>query len=255
MNLKVSVKYQLDENKRPVIIFYIIAFLLWAVSLIAIMPANGSDTIKGRLGGIELATIIFLFIAGMNSFRDTFRMFMQNSISRKTLFTGRLICVIVISGIMALIDTIINITGRIVIASVSKTFINQSFFEIIYGMRYNSQFPNFLFTVESILFAVASYSAASMFGYFITVLYYRLNKGGKIIVSVGVPVLLFITLPFVDSFILNSAIEKGLKRFSLFAFGLSNGAKPWMGIMTLVLTFLFFSGLSWLMIKKAAVKD
>ena len=83
MNLKVSVKYQLDEYKRPVIIFYIIVLLVCTVSLAAIMPADDSAAVKGRFGGMEIATIIFLFIAGMNSFRDAFRLFMQNSISRK----------------------------------------------------------------------------------------------------------------------------------------------------------------------------
>jgi len=69
--------------------------------------------------------------AGMNSFRETFRLFMQNSISRKTLFAGRLVCVALISGAMALIDTVINLTGKTVMASVSDALKHQSFFDIL----------------------------------------------------------------------------------------------------------------------------
>ncbi len=66
----------------------------------------------------------------------------------------------------------------------------------------------------SLLFAVAFYLAASMFGYFITVLYYRLNKGGKIAVSVGVPAVVFVALPLVGAFVLNNTINEGFKSFS-----------------------------------------
>ena len=214
MNLKVSVKYQLDEYKRPVIIFYIIVLLVCTVSLAAIMPADDSAAVKGRFGGMEIATIIFLFIAGMNSFRDAFRLFMQNSISRKTLFAGRLVCVSIVSSAMALIDTAVNLTGNMVLSSVSSAFIYQSLFTIIYGTGYNVQTANPQLAAGSLLFAVAFYLAASMFGYFITVLYYRLNKGGKIAVSVGVPAVVFVALPLVDAFVLNNTINEFFKSFS-----------------------------------------
>lgn len=255
MNLKVSVKYQLHEYKVPVVIFYTITLLICAVALAATMPAGGSDTVRVRFGGLEFATIIFLFFAGLNSFRDVFRLFMQNSISRKTLFTGRLICAVVTGCVMTLLDTVINIAGNVITSTVGSTLVYQSFFELVYGLADNDQTASFLFIAESLLFTLASYLAASMFGYFITVLYYRLNKGGKIAVSVSIPVFLFVALPLLDTYVINSTIRQGFSKFFLFAFGLSNGIRPWMGIVTIALTFVFFSGLSWLLVRKAAVKD
>lgn len=255
MNLNSSIRYQLYDNKRPIAIFYTIAFVTSLIMILLVyFPNNPVVTVKGRMGGLEVATTIFLFVAGMNSFRENFRMFVQNGVSRRTLFIGRLITVSIISLGMAMIDNVIAVLFRKIIPA-NDRMVYKSTIEIMYGSRYESHSSGALMFVEGILIMFCLYVAVSMMGYFITTLYHRMNKAAKIAVSVGIPVGLFTVLPIVDSLVFNGAISRAFESFIYFAFGYSNGANPYCGALTLILTFAVFSGLSWLLVRKAVVKD
>jgi hypothetical protein len=82
-----------------------------------------------------------------------------------------------------------------------------------------------------------------------------MGKGAKIAVSVGVPVGLFIGLPVVDGIVSQGAIGRGFGRFIIYAFGFSNGANSYYGTITLILICAIFSGLSWLLVRRAVMKD
>ena len=255
MNLKLSLRYQLHDCKKAIIIFYAIVFAVLLLMTLSIsFPDSNIVTVKGRLGGMEIATAIFLFVAGLNSFRETFRMFLQNSISRKTMFIGRLVSVSTISLGMALIDSIISTVFKKLVP-INSEVNYESIIETMYRSRYEINSSGVSMYLEKVLFSLCLYAAVSMIGYFITTLYYRTGKGAKIAVSVGVPAGLFIALPIVDASLFHGEIGRAFGDLISFAFGYSNGANPYYGMVTLLLIFAVFSALSWLLARKAVIKD
>lgn len=251
MNLNASIKYQLYETKRPIIIFYVVILSVILISMTAHILFPDKIIISGNMNGFELTTMIFLFIAGMNSFRETFRMSIQNSVSRKTMFVSRLISTGIIGAGMALVDRILLSLGKL-LQPENPSFAITSLHEVLY-QRFDGGFLN---VIEGLLFTVASYIMIFLLGYFITVAYYRMNKGCKIAVSIGVPVSLFVIMPMLDALVFNHEIIRFFEKLIFFMFGFSNDApRPFIGILSLILISAVFSGLVWLMIRKATVKE
>ncbi len=253
MNTNVSLKYQLHDSKKSIIVYYCIIFALFFIITLSILLPN-AETSEGGIGGIMMASVIFLFISGLNSFRETFRLFLQNGISRRALFIGRVFSILIISTGMAFIDNFLAGLGRSFM-SAFQNYEFQSFFEILYNKRYAANPSGILMFFEGILFMSCLYAVAFMIGNFITIFYHRMNKGPKIAVSVGVPVGLFIVLPIVDGLVFHAEISKLIYRVVIFAFGLSNGANPYFAVVILILAFMVFGGLSWICVRKAVLKD
>ena len=263
MNGKSSIKYQLNEMKRPVITFYfvmlcilIFGFTVSGAKFVITSSSGGvaSTTTTGSgFSGLELATIIFLFVCGLNSFKEFFRMFIQNGISRKTMFVTRIITIITLCTGMAVIDKIILLIGKFV-ASRSGRISFTGLFEYIYGAR-TAHISSAQMHAESFLFNLCLYLAVITIGYFITIGFYRMNKIAKISVAIGVPMVLLNGLPLVDAVLLKGVIGRTFINTFLFAFGFKNGANPYYGMVSCLVIFALFAGLSWLIMRKAVVKD
>jgi hypothetical protein len=247
MNIKTAVKYQIYEFKKPFLIYYFIIYMIFALFFLSTSPLirNGADV---NLGGMEAASMIFIFVSGLNSFKETFRMFIQNGLSRKTLFISFVCGIIPISAFMALID---SING--VLAGMVSNY--QTAYMQFYGQRYAGSSNGILQLVEGFLWSIFAYAMLAMTGYFITTLYYRMNKGLKFIVSIGVPAFFFIILPIIDTNFTDGVISKGITNFFSFAWGYKNGFNPYFSMVTCTLIFALFGGLSYLLIRKAVVKE
>lgn len=247
MNIKTAVKYQIHGFKKPLLIYY---FIIYVVFILAAVSANSANR-RGAfvsLGGIEVSSMIFIFISGLNSFRETFKMFLQNGLSRKTLFISFAYSIISISAIMAFIDSINGVLARIF-------SIYQSAFIQFYWMRYSESSNRVLKFIEGFLWYIFTYAMLAMIGYFITVLYYRMNKALKLLVSIGVPFLFLIIIPMIDSNVTGGVISKGITNFFSFAWGYKNGFNPYFSMVTCTIIFALFGGLSYLLIRKAVVKE
>lgn len=254
MKLNASIKYQLADSKKSILVFYTVILSVITLTFFSALKAIDSITVTANVGGIEGATIIFLFIVGLNSFKDNFRMLLQNGVSRKTMFKGFILTSLIIAIGMSLIGNIILQLGKLMVL-VNDKIIFLGMFEELYGQRYIGNSSGFQINLEGTLFWICVYSTVLMIGYFITVLYYRMNKGGKIAVSVGVPVFLMIGLPIIDLTLINVEIYGTMLKIFLFAFGFFNGANPYYGMVTCILIYLLFSVLSWLLIRKAVVRS
>jgi hypothetical protein len=203
---------------------------------------------------MEFASVIFLFIVGLTSFKDPFRMLIQNGVSRKMMFQSLIQSFVFICVVMALIDKIIALLSQFV-ASLNEELFFIGMFEQLYGQRYLGASTDFQMSFEGLLFNICFYLMFVMVGYFISVSYYRMNKGAKVAVSVGVPVFFFVALPIIDASLTNGVISGAIYKLILFVFGFSNGSNPYYGMVTCLLSFALFGGLSWLLMKKAVVKD
>lgn len=255
MNLNASIKYQLFDTKRSIIIFYLVIVTVILISMTAHIFFPNAIVLSGNMNGFELATMIFLFIAGMNSFRETFRLFIQNGISRKTMFVSRLIVTGIIGTGMALADRILFSLGKL-FQSDNPSFAITSLYEILYQRKDGGAAGGFLNTLEGLLFNIGSYITVWFLGYFISVAYYRMSRGWKIAVSIGVPVSLSVILPILDGLVFHNEIIRFIEKLIFFMFGFSNDTpRPYVGFISLILISAAFSGFVWLMVRKAAVKD
>lgn len=256
MNTKVSYRYQLSTHIKPIAIFYLIVFcinaFLFTASIIN-LTAAGDDSITGSISGMEFASTIFIFVASLNSFREEFSMLMQNGVSRKSLFTGRILTALSVALGMSVIDTLISFICKAAANLTEGRIGYYSLFEMVYN-DYAIANSTLLTKISSFAFNTSLYLLATAVGYIITIIFYRLGKNGKLALSIGTPVGLFVILPTIDSTITKGKIFSALFNILNTAFGVS-AQRPLNALITSSLTFIILSALGWLLIRRSYVKD
>lgn len=249
MNIKAATKYQIKEYIKSIKIFYLVVALV--IALFGVLVITTSSSSFTSTAGIEGSAMIFLFILGLNSFRETFLMMLQNGITRKAMFIGRLITILTTSVLMAVADRfIVNIGG--LLNDMSESFQISGMYEMIFDKRAES-LHIIVMNLEAILITIGVYAAAMVTGYFITTAYYRMSKVLKLVVSIGLPTSLFILLPVLDFAVFGGRVSVAFGKFFEFVFGGKIG-NPYNLLLTCMLIVIVGIGLAWLLIRKAVDK-
>ncbi len=249
MNFKAAHLYQLNEYKKSVMIYYLVVALVFLFFGVTMSVGGESDFTSS--GGIEMSSVIFLFVVGLNSFKDTFLMLMQNGISRKTMFLSRIAAMgILCTGMMIIDRFVVGVIGAF--ANTGSSFRISGMYEQMFYFR-TKDMGMLQKNLEGVLFTLCFYMASIAVGYFITTAYYRMNKTLKLAVSVGLPVSFFFILPIVDATITNGRINKFLGYLIGSVFGV-NKQQPFNFMVSCVISAAIFFGLSWLLIRKAVDK-
>lgn len=267
MKLKAAVRYYLNDFKKPTIIFYGVMMVLFLLQLIIATLVHEDP---GSSSGMEFATTIFLFVAGLNAFKAQFRLFLQNGLSRKTLFTGFVAGILILAAAMTLIDLAFG-WFRGLFAPYTTMYMDR------FGSLYADK-SSLAALADGLLWSFLSYVTAGMTGFFITSLYYRMSKALKLAVSIGVPALVFIGVPLIDGLYTNGAITAFFINVFAFAFGfgitidLSKGfvglmaqfardldsgipLYPYRAILFSILSIAVTGSLGFLLIRRATVKE
>jgi hypothetical protein len=267
MKLKAAVRYYLNDFKKPVVIFYGILMVLFLLQLIIAALVHEDP---GSYSGMEFATTIFLLVAGLNAFKAQFRLFLQNGLSRKTLFTGFVAGILILAASMTLIDLAFG-WFRGLFAPYQTIYLDR------FGSLYADK-NSLAALADGLLWSFLAYVTAGMTGFMISSLYYRMSKAWKLIVSIGVPMLVFVGIPLIDGLYTNGAITAFLINVLAFAFGfgvtidLSKGFAgllatffrqledgiplyPYRAILFSVLCTAFTGTLSFLLIRRATIKE
>ncbi len=246
MKTKIAFRYQMRENLKALGILYAIIYLL--ILLMAILRAVGRN---GSMNGLEMASAIFMFVLGLNAFKTPFRFYLANSISRRTLFLGFLCSTVPTAAIMAVLDTV----NHLIFTSLIHY---DSIYFSVYFQHYSHtlQMPvDYLhFATESFLWCLCLYFFCALVGFFITSLYYRMNKLLKICVSIGVPGFFIFILPAID-IMTGSTVFRTLGSIIVFVLGLSDGCNPYIPMAFCLLGAIVISFLSFLLIRRATIKD
>lgn len=254
MRIKSILKYQLRDYRNTVLIMYLCVYVFAAFIGISNTTVNslvikGKSTVEG-LGGLELASMVTLFVIGLNSFKPLFKFFSGNGISRRTLFTGLLCGMGITAAVMAFIDVLNSVLFSHVMSY------NSMFQMLYYNTSDGVQAPITVpMLVQQFLWLLVAYLWVMMIGFFVTNLYYRMNKSTKIAVSIGVPIFLFYVLPILDNFLLNQFLSYALYNFVTFAWGLTNGCNPFIGIASMFVLAAVNAVFAWLLVRRANVKD
>ncbi len=261
MNSKSVYKYQLSDINKSVLIYYLVIvcvyiFLFWSRGIDEInfgFQAPGTSEMF-FYSSFEIATTIFLFVAGLNVFREAFRFSMQNGVSRKNLWGGTAVTFLTISSGMALIDSVIRlITVNLTAGYGFKIYgIYDSMF--YYTDRFD-RMGEIQKTLEGFLLNFCLYMAALTVGYFITVGYYRMNKMAKIIVSIGVPAFVLVIFPVLFEVFFKQQPAGLFYEVSTFVLKGSNHDNPYFAMGSGLLISVVFLGLTYLMVRRAPIKD
>ena len=245
-SLKVA-KMNIEGVMKSSIIYYCI-FVCVMIFLISI------STEGTTMSGLEISTVIFLFVCGLNSFKSNFYFAKSNGISRKTFIKGILISSIPIALVMSIMDIIINRISSIFIEN--ATFYDMSYGNLLgdSGRLYEGIWvqSNSLATIfNTILFQFSFCLLAYIAGIVINMIYYRSNKYVKVTVS-AIPIAFIIFSG--NLYVINPSLTMKINSFLDYIFGFDP-----VNVFACILTFLVgcvvLSGITFLLIRKAVIKE
>lgn len=247
MKIKPALKYYLGDYRNVLLVMYACVYVF------AVLMIIGTNRFKNSSGGgLEFISIITLFVLGLSSFKPYLKMFSANGTSRRTIFCAAILTLGSISVIMALIDTLNTL--------LFSRFSNyQSMFAQAYYRGVLSVFHwtgyTFSMLMQQFLWSIFACFWIATVGFLITVLYYRMNKGLKIAVSVGIPVLLLFVLPALDRNLWSGCLSHTEQTFFNFVWGYSNGCNPFIGMASMLVFAAVNAAFAWLLVRRASVKE
>lgn len=251
MNKKLvpSFRFQLADYRFGILIYYTVVLSLLALTFFTALLHKGVVISSGA----SAASVVFLFVCGLCAFKENFGMSLQNGVSRRTMFTARLCVTVGLSAGMAILDEALSrFFGFLGEAFLKDAAVYSTLFDQIFQGGWS--FGEVL--LLSVTFNFVLCLAASAIGYFITLMFYRLNKLGKILVGAGVPVFFMVVPPVLevlDNAFFGEVLQRIARRVIGFLLPLLFGGVPNV-IGTCFALFLVFSLFAWLLLRKAVVK-
>lgn len=180
------VKYRLFDIKDSFIIYYIIILMIQLGKCIIIIK----NKVTMAVPEVFIATAIFLFVCGLNSFKQQFKLLMQNGFSRQSIHWG-FVAFLPIAIILSLVDYLIySIQFFVCRIATSNTILTTN---IVNPFNFSENYSPAKTLVVSIILMAVLYAATLSFGYMVSALFYRLHKVGKILIAVGIPAAIVFT--------------------------------------------------------------
>lgn len=251
MNIKNMYFYNLHEYRKSLTIFYGVIVAIYLSFIASYLLLHGGES---SIGGMEMSSTIFMFVLGLNSFKSNFHFGLANGVSRKSQFMSYLATAITLGVFMAAIDILI---AKVVAFIVSPNSLYLQF----YGARYSSFIAplslinHVQIIAEQFLWYTFLYSMAAMLGYFITLVYYRSNLIMKWIVSIVPFLFLFVILPYVER-VSQGAITRFLVSFIPKTLGfIGQTINPYIAVITFIIGYALFAALSYLLMRRAVIKQ
>jgi hypothetical protein len=256
MKIKPVLKYYWRDYRNVLLIMYLVVYAF------AIMLLVGTSKVaNSSCGGLEFISIITVFVLGLSSFKQYFKLCSANGISRKTLLCSIITAFGIITVVMSLIDTL-NTLLFSQFANYQSMF-RQNYYPIrihtMFDANVEDLYSGFHYTfpmlLQQFLWLIFAYFWIAMVGLFITALYYRMNKGLKIAVSVSVPVLWLFVLPSLDKYLWGNQLSHTIQTFFNFVWGYSNGYNPFIGMASMFVFAAVNAAFAWLLVRRASVKE
>mgnify|MGYP001049806691 CR=1 FL=1 len=102
-----ATKYQIWESRTAVITFYIVLLLIFLANIILNQIATADD--GGAHNNYDGISFIFLFVAGICTFGQNLRLYLQCGLSRKQLTVSLLLGLLALSLIMTVCDFVFHL--------------------------------------------------------------------------------------------------------------------------------------------------
>lgn len=248
MRTKKSFKYQFQEVWQSIGMLYLVQI---GMRLLALLIASKIGGEYVTMNGMNMMSAMFMLIIGMCSFTESFQFLLRNGVSRKQILAGKMLVFAAGAGMCGVADTLL--------ATVDQKL--NGWGNIKFGGEILPLFyPEFLEQVSSVVRAIVSVALLSVVyalfagaGYMVSIIWYRLNKIGRIIFAFGVPAVLWLVYPLADYFLFGGrsmiAIMNAIMKLS----GLADG-NPFYGLISGVIGLVILAGVSILLIRKTVVR-
>lgn len=249
MRLKSIVKYNISSIKSALTIYYSI-FIAVCVSLI-LLSENTNGSISSS--GLEMSSVIFIFITGLNFFKENFFFMKSNNVTRKEFLYGAAISMIPVVLLMSIVDIVINRIYNIFIKSptnydmIYTSLRNEKWFLSTNWVQSNSIETLF----NTFMFQATIYLAFFSLGFLVTIIYYKCNKLMKVVVSI-VPVALIMILNIIG--VAYPSLINKTNNIIATIFGWDS-QNSYMAVLTFSLLYIILITISRLLTKKAIVKQ
>ncbi len=146
---------------------------------------------KSSSSGMDVSSMILMFVVGMSCFKNPFRFLTGNGISRKTFLTATVLTGISAAGILLVIDTVNTLILK-ALPFFSREYVNV--FETAFGTELIG-----INILKYIAFNLSGCLCTFVMGYFIASLNHRMTTKVKVAVYGGGPVLIAFVLPMLTS--------------------------------------------------------
>lgn len=244
-SLKVA-KYNIEGSIKPVVIFYTVVLSL----LLVMTGVNVIEEGSIRNSGIDVATVIFLFIAGISTFKESFYFSQANNISRKEYFKGIVMHALPLAAVCSIMDIIINRLFNLMSTCPSN-------YDMIYGtfskLGFNTwvQSSDVATLFKTFLFQFSLYTLMVLIGLFVGAMYYRCNKKLRVVISV-LPIAIIMGI----NAIALSYPELQMRVIEVIdkIFGIST-QNVYSAIITFICGILILIVLLYVLIRKAVIKE
>jgi len=245
-NLKLA-KYNIKSSFKPIIIYYCI--LITVITCLAILNKFSAE--NNESSGIEFSSMIFLFVIGLNFFKENFHFTQANNISRADYLKSVVIAILPIALVMSILDVIINRVFNL-------SMVCPTFYDMTYAPGFINDInkrvwiqSNSIGTLSrTVTFLFASYIVVFALGLLITMIYYKCNKIMRILVSLSPIVIIAIGGIIFEG---SSKFENNVVDFFMNIFGL-NTFNSYMAVMTLICLFIILMTFVYMLVRKAVVK-
>lgn len=239
------VRYNMSSVAKSIVLFYSI---LAAMTIITMVIAIVAETDEINSNFIDMSSWVYSMVIGVVFFTEYFKMYLQNGISRKTMFKGYILTFGAFAAGLAVIETLFALL------STKLTFI-KSMLDLVYGQRFGN-IPFALQILEAFLIYFAVGFFALFFGLFLGILFTKLSKVMKAVipVSFSLGIILLMTL---DGRFWNWAVAGWFGEAFKFmgGFAYSSEGMPYFLIVSCICIAGVFSLFSWLMMRRATLKD
>ena len=244
-SLLFSFKYQVKDHLKSIAAFYAILAAIVALSFFISNAEQYADAANNFTGN-DVASIFFLFIAGLCTFKEPFLFFMQNNIPRVSLLKGKLLTAFSICAIVASVSSVLS-----AFLHSKPEFSSLSIYYYAFS-SHTEKIPFILKLIENFFATFFLSMCFYMFGYFITILYYRMNSRTKAIFSVFAPLTLFLVIPAIDSILLSNAIANFLVKLTMSLSGIPS-QNPYILILSTAAASALITSVCWFMVRRIPV--
>ncbi len=237
MNFLPIFKYRLKDDLKAVGVFLLVTLLCMVLVIygIMIMVSEIDDRV---VSNFSIALTVFSFVIGIVTVREDLRLGIQNGVSRGTSLAACFTANVVASLAAALGVTLVEWLSVTTQSTTNAALV--SFYAMIYG-----EDASLAGQLRSFLLSFVWSGSAVFVGSFLSLLYWRLSKLWRWIVSLGMGAALFL--------LLNATMIVGGFMDRVLAFFRWLGAAPVNLCICLVGVAIVFAVFDWLLTRKAPI--